>query len=507
MQPENRLIEERLKKLKKLREMGEEPYKYKYDPTHHAHDINEKYSHLDKEQKTDDEVKVAGRIMAMRKMGKITFMHIKDVTGRVQIYLRENDLGKEKYQFLKLLDIGDILGAEGIVFKTRTGEVTIEVKKFVLLTKSLRPLPEKFHGLKDDELRYRMRYVDLIMSPETMKTFQMRAQIIKHMRGFLESKGFIEVETPILQPIYGGGLAKPFTTHHNALDMQMYMRISNELYLKRLIVGGYEKVFEFSRDFRNEGIDTKHNPEFTIMETMCAYADYMDSMALTEEMLVYITQKVVGKTKVMFEGNLIDLTPPWTKMTMADAVKKFTGNDFSKIKDIEEAKKIAAELKVEIDDSMGIWGIMAAVFDELVEPKLIQPTFVMDHPIEISPLAKPKKEGGDFTERFEIFIGGKEYGNVYSELNDPEILRQNFEQHAKAKEAGAEETHPVDDDFVRAMEYGMPPTSGIGIGLDRFVMLLTGRTSIRDVIMFPALRAEEKKKTKKEEKKNDLPKD
>lgn len=486
---ENQLIKERIRKLNEIEEKGVCAYAYKYNKTHNSEEVNSKYAHLNKEEHTEDKVKVAGRIIAFRRMGKASFIHLQDQNGKIQLYVSEDSVGKEKYKFLKKVDIGDIIGVEGVVFKTKTDMVTIEITNYEFLTKSLRPLPEKWHGLKDEELRYRMRYVDLIVNPEVKKSFMIRHQMINEIRTFLVNEGFIEVETPVLQPIYGGGLAKPFKTHHNALDMPMYLRISNELYLKRLLVGGYEKVFEFSRDFRNEGIDTRHNPEFTIMETMCAYADYMDSMRLTEQMISGVAKKILGTTKITYQDKEIDLTPPWDRITMVEGVKKYLGKDFENI-DIETARKYAKELKVEINDEMGVYGIMAAVFDELCESKIVNPTFVMDHPVEISPLAKKKWEQPDFTERFELIIDGREYANVYSELNDPRILRENFEHHQKLRESGDEEAHPVDEDFLRALEYGMPPASGIGIGIDRLAMLLADAASIRDVLFFPAMRKE-----------------
>ncbi|MBN1385373.1 lysine--tRNA ligase [Candidatus Woesearchaeota archaeon] len=489
MEDENRLIAERKRKLDEIKKMGINPYAYKYSATHHSEELQEKYSRLNAEEKTEDTVKVSGRLMILRRMGKVTFSHLQDSRGKIQLYFSKDDLG-DGYDLVKLLDIGDIVGAEGMIFKTKTGEVTVLVKKIELLTKSLRPLPDKWHGLKDEDARYRMRYVDLIVNPEVKKTFAIREKLISEMRKFLASKGFLEVETPVLQPIYGGGLAKPFVTHHNALDRQMYLRISNELYLKRLLVGGYDKVFEFSRDFRNEGIDTRHNPEFTIMETMCAYADYLDSMAVVEEMISTLAVEILGKTKLNYQGTEIDLTPPWKKMSMMEAVLEFTGKDFKGI-DLETARTYAKELRVEINNEMGVAGIMAAVFDEIVEERIIQPTFVMDHPVEISPLAKKKRGDEDFTERFELIIGGREYANVYSELNDPSVLRENFEKHKELREAGQDETHPVDDDFLCALEYGMPPASGIGIGMDRLAMLFANAGSIRDVIFFPILRKKE----------------
>jgi len=472
MAEKNPLIEERHKKLDQIRKLGRPAFSHRYEKTHMAYDINEKYAHLDAEQHTEDEVVVAGRLMGFRKMGKLCFAPLMDETGRVQLVFAHDKIGKEDYDFLKLLDIGDLIGVKGVVFKTRKGQVSIEVQEYELLAKSLHPLPDKWHGLKDDELRYRQRYVDLIMNEESRKVFIIRSQITEEIRHFLINKGFLEVETPILQPIYGGAEARPFITHHNTLDMEMYLRISNELYLKRMIVGGFEKVFEFSRDFRNEGIDTRHNPEFTIMETMSAYWDYMDGMKLIEELISHVAQKTLGKTKIIYQGQEIDLTPPWKKATMVELVKEHTGKDFSKVKDVKEARAIAKELGVKVEDSMGVGAILAEIFDEKVEDKIIQPTFVMDYPVEISPLARKKKGDYDFTERFELLIGGREYANVYSELNDPIQLKENWEHQKKKREAGAKETHPMDEDFV----------------VDRLIMLLTDSGSIRDVILFPILK-------------------
>ena len=483
---EEQLIKERMKKLGQLKDMEINPYPTKYEIKNKISELLEKYSKLKPEEKSKAKIQIAGRIKAVRNMGKVAFGNIEDFTGNIQFYIQRDD-SPEQYKLFKLLDIGDIIGIQGFVFRTKRGELSVHIEKLNLLTKSLRPLPDKWHGLKDPELRYRQRYVDLIMNKDVKDVFLKKTLITDTMREFLVNKGFIEVETPILQPIYGGGLAKTFTTFHNELKQNMFLRISNELYLKRLIVGGFEKVFEFSRDFRNEGIDTRHNPEFTIMETMCAYANYEDSMELTEEMLAYIAKKVVGKTKLDYQGTEIDLTPPFRRLRMSDAVKEFTGVDFLNIKSIDEARQKAAELRVQ-SDGKSVAHIMADVFDELVEEKIIQPTFVMDHPLEISPLAKPKPEETDFTERFELIIGGREYANVYSELNDPILIRKNFEEHLGRAKQGDEETHPMDEDFIRALEYGMPPTSGIGIGMDRLVMLLTNQPSIRDVIFFPILK-------------------
>ncbi|MBU0666941.1 MAG: lysine--tRNA ligase [Nanoarchaeota archaeon] len=490
MLPEDQLIKERIRKLNEIKEQGIEPYEYRFDQKNHAKELQEKYKHLKKEDKTRNKAVVAGRIIILRRMGKATFADLQDATGKIQLYFKQDDLGKPKYNFLKKLDVGDIIGVEGTIFKTRMGEVTVYVKDYKLLTKSLRPLPEKYHGLKDVEARYRQRYVDLIVNPEVKDTFVIRSKIFASMREFLEKEGFLEVETPILQAVYGGASAKPFVTKHNALDMNLYLRISNELYLKRLIVGGFEKVFEFCRDFRNEGIDTKHNPEFTLMETMSAYDNYEDSMDRTERMLEFMAKKVAGTTKIKYQGTTINLKAPFKKITMVQAVKKETGYDFSKIKNIEEARKIARELKIQVTSEMGIGAILAEICGEKCEPKFVQPTILYEYPREISSLAKIKKSKPEYTERFELIIAGMEFGNMYSELNDPQILRENWKLSEEKLEKGDEEAEKKDDDFIRSLEYGMPPTSGIGIGMDRLVMLFTDSASIRDVILFPTMRPE-----------------
>lgn len=488
---EEDLIRERREKRDELRKKGINPYAHRYEPTHKAAELQQKYAHLKSEEKTGDQVSIAGRIISLRRMGKVAFAHLLDATGKIQIYIREDDVGKD-YEVLGLTDMGDIIGVEGIIFKTKTGEVTVNVQKYTFLTKALRPLPDKWHGLQDTELRYRLRYVDLIVNPHVKEVFVIRSKIISTMRDIFERHGFLEVETPILQPIYGGTHAKPFTTYHNELKRTMYLRISNELYLKKLIVGGFDRVYEFSKDFRNEGIDTRHNPEFLAVETMAAYWDYRDSLKMVEEIISETAKKVIGTTKITYQNQVIDLTPPWTQITMVEAVKKYAGIDFKKVKDAKEARKLAQKAGVKADPLMTRGTILTSVYEELVEPKLIQPTFVMDYPVEVSPLAKKKEADSDFTERFELVIGGREYANVYSELNDSAVLKENWEHQKKLKEEGYEEAQPVDDDFIRALEYGMPPTSGLGIGVDRLIMLLTDSPSIRDVIFFPILKQEEK---------------
>lgn len=494
MDTETRIISERKQKLEELKKAGINPYSYRYDKNAQAAEIKKVYYKLKPEERDSmrNAVRVAGRIMAKRVMGKAAFAQLLDESGQIQLYFRQDEIGKNAYDLFKKLDLGDIIGAEGSVFKTKTGEVTVNVKKFKLLTKSLRPLPEKFHGLKDTETRFRQRYVDLIVNQEVRQTFILRSKIIQAIREFLHNEGFIEVETPTLQPIYGGAAAKPFITQHHALKMPLYLRISDELYLKRLIVGGFEKVFEFCTDFRNEGIDTSHNPEFTQMETMAAYDDYNDSMKRTERMLEFVAKKVLGTTEMVFDKKKISLEVPFKRLKMVDAVKQATGVDFSNLKemDIEEARAVARKHKVDIDEDMSAGFILAELCSELVEPNIQQPTFILDYPRDVSPLAKPVKDNPGFTERFELIAAGMELGNMYSELNDPAELRKNWEGQEERLKKGDEEAQRTDEDFIKAMEYGMPPTSGIGIGIDRLVMLLTNNTSIREVIFFPTLRPE-----------------
>ncbi|MGB9809049.1 MAG: lysine--tRNA ligase [Thermovenabulum sp.] len=479
----NELMKARIQKLEELKSMGINPYGQKYERTHDCLQIKEEFEKLDG-QKT----KLAGRIMAIREHGKAAFFDIQDEKGRLQIYIKKDKVGDFIFNLFKKLDIGDIVGVEGTVFKTHKGEISVNAENIVLLSKSLRPLPEKWHGLKDVDLRYRQRYLDLIVNPEVRKTFIIRSKVIKAIRDYLDDLGFMEVETPILTPIAGGAAARPFITHHNALDIDLYLRIATELYLKRLIVGGFEKVYEIGKDFRNEGISIKHNPEFTMIELYQAYADYTDMMELTENLISHVAKKVLGTTKIVYQGEEIDLTPPWTKMTMVEAVKKFTGIDFNEIKSDEEAKRVAEELNLEVGEKDTKGKILNLIFEEKVEGHLVQPTFILDYPIEISPLAKRKEDNPDFTYRFELFITRREMANAFSELNDPIDQRERFLQQLKEREAGDEEAHMFDEDFVNALEYGMPPTGGLGIGIDRLVMLLTDSYSIRDVILFPTMR-------------------
>lgn len=481
----NHLMKVRKEKLDNLVAEGKNPFEItKFNRTHTSEDIEKHYEELE-----GKDVTVAGRIMSKRIMGKASFCHIQDATGKIQSYVSINDLGEESYKQFKEDDIGDIIGITGFVFKTKTGEISIHAKELVLLTKSLRPLPEKFHGLKDTDLRYRQRYVDLIVNPEVKQTFEKRIKIIKEMRRILDEKGYMEVETPILQTIAGGATAKPFITHHNSLDIDMYLRVAPELYLKRLIVGGFDKVYEIGRNFRNEGMDIKHNPEFTNMELYAAYENMEDMMAITEELISTIAKNVLGTTKITYQGVEIDLTPAWRRVTMIDIVKEKTGVDFNEIETDEQAQEAARKAGIEIDPIKTTRGdILAQFFDEKVEETLIQPTIVYNYPIENSPLAKKVPEDPRMTQRFELFIGGREYANAFSELNDPIDQYERFLAQVKAREAGDEEANMMDTDFVNALEYGLPPTGGLGIGLDRLIMLLTDEASIRDILLFPTMK-------------------
>ena len=481
----NKLMQVRLDKLKELQAEGKDPFEItKYDRTELSSQIKENY-----EEYEGKDVSVAGRIMAKRIMGKASFCTIQDSTGRIQSYVSINDLGEESYKAFKTFDIGDIIGIKGFVFKTKTEEISIHAKEVVLLTKSLRPLPEKFHGLKDMDLRYRQRYVDLIMNPEVKDTFVLRSKILKEIRKFMDEKGYMEVETPMLTTVATGDAARPFITHHNTLDLQMYLRIAPELNLKRLIVGGIDKVFEIGKNFRNEGMDIKHNPEFTNMEWYSAYEDYNDMMNISEELISTVANNVLGTTKINYEGMDIDLTPGWRRISMIDAIKEVTGVDFNTIKTDEEAQAIAKEKGVEYEEIKNTRGhIINEFFETFVEETLIQPTFILDYPVEISPLTKRKKDQPELVERFELFSGGREYGNAYSELNDPIDQYQRFLKQVEAKEKGDEEAGGMDEDFVNALEIGLPPTGGMGIGLDRLIMLLTNSASIRDVLFFPTMK-------------------
>ena len=482
---ENHLIKIRKEKLEELKKQGKNPFEIrKYNRTHTSQDVKDSFEELE-----NKDVSIAGRIVAKRIMGKASFCHIQDMQGKIQSYVSINDLGEANYSEFKTYDIGDIIGITGFVFKTKTGEISIHAKNVILLAKSLRPLPEKFHGLKDTELRYRQRYVDLIMNPEVKETFIIRTKIITEIRKILDEKGYLEVETPVLNTIAGGATARPFVTHHNTLDMDMYLRIATELYLKRLIVGGFDKVYEIGKDFRNEGMDIRHNPEFTMIELYSAYEDYNDMMDITEEIVTKVAKNVVGKEIVNYQGTDIKLASPWKRISMIDAIKEATKIDFNKINTDEETIKVAEEKGVELEEGKKTRGyIINAFFEAFVEENLIQPTFIYDYPVEISPLTKRKPSDPRLVERFEFFIGGREYGNAYSELNDPIDQYERFLDQVKQREAGDEEANMMDDDFVQALEYGMPPTGGLGIGIDRLVMLLTASDSIRDVLLFPTMK-------------------
>lgn len=481
----NHLMQIRRDKLKELQEQGKNPYEItKFNRTNTAGEIKANY-----EQFEQKDVTVAGRIIAKRIMGKASFCTIQDCDEKIQSYVSINDLGEESYKLFKTYDIGDIIGITGFVFKTRTEEISVHAKEVTLLTKSLRPLPEKFHGLKDPDLRYRQRYTDLIVNPEVKNTFILRSKIMKEIRNFMDEKGYMEVETPMLTTVATGDAARPFITHHNTLNLEMYLRIAPELNLKRLIVGGIDKVFEIGKNFRNEGMDIKHNPEFTNMEFYSAYEDYHDMMNIAEELISTVANNVLGTTKITYGDLEIDLTPGWKRITMIDAIKEACGVDFNTIKTDEEAQAIAKEKGVEYEEIKNTRGhIINEFFETFVEETLIQPTFIMDYPVEISPLTKRKKDQPELVERFELFIGGREYGNAYSELNDPIDQYQRFLKQVEAKEKGDEEAGGMDEDFVTALEIGLPPTGGMGIGLDRLVMLLTNSASIRDVIFFPTMK-------------------
>jgi len=485
------LIQQRILKLEELKKLGVDPYPRRYSVENYASELTGKFSDTQDFGEGQFPVKMAGRIMSIRDHGKTSFLSIQDSTGNIQIYIRRDRVGERVFnEIYKRLDIGDIIGVKGWVFKTRTGELTIFVENFTLLAKSLHPLPEKWHGLKDKETRYRQRYADLIVNSDVKRVFLTRTKIIQAMRDFLNSQGFVEVETPVLQPVYGGANARPFTTHHNALGIDLYLRIADELYLKRAIVGGIDRVYEISKDFRNEGMDRDHNPEFTMMELYRAYADYEDMMSLTEEMVSYITQEIHGSMIVTYQGDEIDLTPPWRRVPMLDAIRDAISADIRNM-NMEELIKLASEHNLEVPNTIRRGKLIHLLFEESVERDLIQPTFITDHPIEISPLAKRKIGNDGLAERFEIFIGRLELGNAFSELNDPMDQRERLLDQVRLREAGDEEAHMMDEDFIRSLEYGMPPTGGLGIGVDRLVMLLTDMPSLRDVILFPQMRPEE----------------
>jgi len=487
----NELVEQRLKKLEELRQEGIEPFGSSYDAENHASDLLNKFDAASRETLETNPVScsIAGRIVSMRDFGKAAFAHIQDITGKIQVYFKK-DILREKQSLLKKLDIGDIIGLKGKLFRTRTNELTVEVEDFVLLSKSLRPLPEKWHGLKDIETRYRQRYVDLIVNAEVRQIFAVRSAIIKTMRDFLESKDFIEVETPMMQQIPGGATARPFKTHHIALGVDLYLRIAPELYLKRLLVGGFERVYELNRNFRNEGISTKHNPEFTMLEFYIAYRDYNFMMSLTEEIITFIARKILGTLKIPYGDTSIDITPPWPRIPMLEALLQ-KGIPSEVLNDRGKAREWAKAHAIEIEGDVSLGKILDEIFKEFVEPDLIKPTFIIDYPVELSPLAKRKKENPELTERFELFIGSQEIANAFSELTDPIDQGERFTRQVEEKAKGDEEAQQMDEDFIRALEYGMPPAAGEGIGIDRLVMLLTNSQSIRDVILFPQLKPEQ----------------
>ncbi|MFP4499162.1 MAG: lysine--tRNA ligase [Vulcanimicrobiota bacterium] len=484
----NEYMEQRINHREELEELGIHPYGMKYERSHSIDQVIEAHKELE-ESEEGETVQIAGRLMALREHGKVTFGNIVDVTGNIQIYLKKNVVGEENYQLLKKIDIGDILGAKGKIFKTRRGELTVFVEEFTILAKALRQPPEKYHGIKDVELRYRQRYVDLLSNPQVRDDFIKRSRIISVIRRQLEDKGFIEVETPSMSSLAGGASARPFTTFHNALEMELYFRIATELYLKRCIVGGLEKVFEIGRIFRNEGIDTRHNPEFTMLELYQAYADYTDMMQITEDIISNCCKEVNGSYKVELDGNTINLEPPYERITMKDAFKKYADINFDELRNISKAKEIAKKYNLELEREEDLAYLMDKIFGAAVEPYLIQPMFILDYPIEMSPLAKRKNDDPSLTYRFELFVNSSEIANAFSELNDPVDQRKRFEMQIENKEKFKDdEAHPMDEDYIEALEYGMPPTGGLGIGIDRLAMLILGKTSIRDVILFPLLK-------------------
>ena len=482
----SQLLQIRRDKLKELQESGNDPFQItRYVVDNDSANIKENFDQLE-----GSAVSIAGRLMSKRGMGKVSFCDLQDKTGRIQLYARKDEMDEEEYARFKKYDIGDIVGVQGVVFRTQRGEMSVRVEKVTLLSKSLLPLPEKFHGLTNTELRYRQRYVDLIVNPEVKRNFIVRSQFIKHVRDFMDGRGFIEVETPVLNTISGGATARPFITHHNTLDIDMYMRIATELPLKRLIVGGMDRVYEIGRIFRNEGMDPKHNPEFTSIELYQAYADFNDMMDLFEDLLSSAAMKILGTYQVEWQGEQIDLTPGWPRMPMHEAVKKYCGIDFMAITSDEEAVAAAKSIGVELPETADkTWGnALYECFDQKVEEKLIQPTFITMHPVDVSPLAKRSPKDPRLTERFELFICHSEMGNAFSELNDPIDQRQRFQKQVELRDKGDEEAGMMDEDFLTALEYGMPPTGGLGIGIDRCVMLLTNSDSIREVILFPTMK-------------------
>jgi lysyl-tRNA synthetase class 2 len=491
MEEHNELIQQRFKKLAEISAMGKRPYAGRYEVTASAEGLLAGYGSAAKEALEKERVtaSVAGRIVALRSFGKACFAHIQDGTGRIQVYFQKNTLGEDRFNLFKKLDIGDFIGVKGFLFRTRTDELTLDVDDFVLLAKSLRPLPEKWHGLTDVEIRYRQRYVDLIVNPEVKQVFLLRTKIIQSIRSFLNARGFLEVETPMMQSIPGGATARPFRTHHNALDMDLFLRIAPELYLKRLLVGGFERVYEINRNFRNEGISTRHNPEFTMLEFYQAYADYRDLIEMTEQLISTVAGEVLGTTTVQYEGHAINLAPPWKRITFLDALRE-AGVPDDVLMNADKAREHARKLGASLKGGEPLGKLWNEIFEALVEPNLIQPTFIIDYPTDISPLSKKRDDAPEFVERFELFVVGREMANAFSELNDPVDQKERFQKQVSEREAGDDEAHQMDDDFIRALEYGMPPAAGEGIGIDRLVMLLTGSPSIRDVILFPQMKKE-----------------
>lgn len=487
----NEVLRVRREKLSKLQAENANPFDItSYDRENTTEEIRSNYDNFEGKN-----VSVAGRLMSKRVMGKMSFADLADRSGKIQLCVKRDELGDEEYKIYKKYDIGDIVGVKGEVFTTQKGEISIRAKEITLLSKSLRPLPEKYHGLTNTDLRYRQRYVDLIMNPEVRRTFELRSRIISTIRNYLDERGYMEVETPILNTIPGGAAARPFITHHNTLDIDMYMRIAPELYLKRLIVGGFEKVYEMGRLFRNEGMDVKHNPEFTTIEIYEAYTDYVGMMNLTENLIRHVAETVLGTTKITYQGEEVDLGSPWERMTMLESIKKYTGADFAATKTAEEAEALAKSIGIEFEEDapkLSRGEIISLAFEEKVEEQLVQPTFIYEYPVEISPLAKRYADNPDFTERFEIFITRREFGNAFSELNDPIDQKERFIKQVEKREQGDDEANMMDEDYVTALEYGLPPTGGLGIGIDRLVMLLTDSSSIRDVLLFPTMKPIEK---------------
>lgn len=491
MEDQNELIQQRFKKLGELTASGIRPYAGRYETNASAQSLIDAHGSRSREDLEGERTsaRLAGRIVALRSFGKACFCHIQDGSGRIQLYFQKSTLGEERFGLLKKLDIGDFIGVQGFLFRTKTDELTLDAEDLVLLAKSLRPLPEKWHGLKDVEIRYRQRYVDLIVNPEVRKVFVLRTKIVQAIRAFLNSRGFLEVETPMMQSVPGGATARPFKTHHNALNMDLFLRIAPELYLKRLLVGGFERVYEINRNFRNEGISTRHNPEFTMLEFYMAYADYGDLIEMTEQLVSHVAKDVLGTTEVAYEGQQIDLAPPWKRMTFLESLRE-AGVPEDVLTDADRAREHARALGASLKGGEPLGKLLNEIFEAKVEPTLVQPTFITDYPTDISPLSKRREDDPNFVERFELFVAGREMANAFSELNDPVDQKARFLNQVQEREAGDDEAHQMDEDFIRALEYGMPPAAGEGIGIDRLVMLLTGSTSIRDVILFPQMKKE-----------------